>query len=265
MGPCTSDDDGADLVPDAAGVALDGSRSDETLDVSTPAGGANGPPPETDTAATPPTRDRGGDPERVVTFTDGVFAIIITILVLDVRVPENLGESSLRAAIEDVGPTLVAWIVSFLITGMYWVWHRDVFSRVAAVNRDVVWLNLLFLMPVALIPFASSLLGEYNREPTALHVYGVVLISASLLRSALFMYLARHPQLLDAPLSRMGRRIGQLVALGPIAVYGIAIAVADAAPILSLSLYGLMPLLYFLGITVLRGRSRDRDDAEEYS
>ena len=194
-----------------------------------------------------------------------MFAIIITILVLDIRVPENLGEQSLRDALEEVGPTLVAWIISFLITGMYWVWHRDVFSRVRAVNRDVVWLNLLFLMPVALIPFASSLLGEYNREPVALHVYGAVLIAASVLRAVMFGYLARHPQLLNAPMSHRGRRIGQIVALGPVAVYAIAMAAADAAPAISLTLIGLMPLLYFFGITVLRDRSHDRADADDYS
>ena len=227
-------------------------------------GGGTDRPPESDPGPPPPS-GRGGDPERVLTFTDGVFAIIITILVLDIRVPEKLGEQSLRDALDEVGPTLVAWIISFLITGMYWVWHRDVFSRVRAVNRDVVWLNLLFLMPVALIPFASSLLGEYNREPLALHVYGAVLIAASVLRALMFGYLARHPQLLNAPMSHRGRRIGQIVALGPVAVYAIAMAAADAAPAISLTLIGLMPLLYFFGITVLRDRSHDRADADDYS
>lgn len=205
------------------------------------------------------------NPERVLTFTDGVFAIIITILVLDVRVPENLGEAGLAASLEDVGPTLVAWVISFLITGMYWVWHRDVFVLVRAVNRDVVWLNLLFLVPVALIPFASSLIGQYDRSPVALRTYGAVLVAASLMRTVLFRYLAGHPELLVQPMSGTGRTIGSAVAAAPVAVYGLAMAVASLSPAVSLALYALMPLIYFLAITVLRSRSGDRRDADDYS
>ena len=125
-----------------------------------------------------------------MTFTDGVFAIIITILVLDIRVPSDLDGASLRSALGDVGPTLVAWIISFLLTGMFWVWHRDVFAGVREINRDVVWLNLLFLVPVSLIPFAASVMGEYDRSPIALHLYGAVLIAVSIMRAALFRYLS---------------------------------------------------------------------------
>ena len=74
-------------------------------------------------------------------FTDGVFAIIITILVLEIGVPSDLSEQSLREALDETGATLVAWVISFLIVGMYWVWHRDLFGRVRAVNRDLVWLT----------------------------------------------------------------------------------------------------------------------------
>ena len=86
----------------------------------------------------------------VKAFTDGVFAIIITILVLEISVPANLSTQSLREALQETGPELLAWVISFLITGMYWVWHRDLFTQVRYVNRDVVWLNLLFMLPAAL-------------------------------------------------------------------------------------------------------------------
>ena len=93
-------------------------------------------------------------PDRVAALTDGVFAIVLTILVLEIAVPENLSEASLRHVLEELRPTVVAWVISFFITAMYWVAHRDLFMRVRAVNRDVVWLNMLFLLPVGLIPFA---------------------------------------------------------------------------------------------------------------
>lgn len=89
-------------------------------------------------------------------LTDGVFAIVITILVLELAVPEDLAGQSLRSALDELRPTLLAWVISFLITGMYWASHRDLFAIARSVNRDFVWLKLLFLLPVCLIPFAAA-------------------------------------------------------------------------------------------------------------
>ncbi len=107
---------------------------------------------------------------------------------LEIAIPENLSQRSL---LEDLQPTFVAWVISFLLTGMFWVAHRDLFARIRVVNRDLVWLNLLFLLPVSLIPFAASVLGKYPDEPVALHLCGVVLIAATLMRFVLYRYVAR--------------------------------------------------------------------------
>ena len=136
---------------------------------------------------------RQGDPARMLAFTDGIFAIVITILVLEIQVPVDLGSSSLRDAIASVGPTFTAWVISFFITGMHWVWHRDLFNQVRTVNRDVIWLNIVYMLPVSLVPFASSVLGEYHDEPIALHLYGIVLIAASLCRAFVYEYVMRRP------------------------------------------------------------------------
>lgn len=213
----------------------------------------------------PSRAERRGSPDRVVAFTDGVFAIVITILVLEVGIPDDLGDQSLREAIDDVGPTLVAWVISFLITGMYWVWHRDLFSLIRRVNRDVVWLNLMFLLPVCLIPFASSVLGEYHDEAIALHVYGVVMIAVSLFRIALFAYAMHHPHLLWEQSTDKDRKIGYLVTAAPIAVYVVAMLVADFSPNLSLVLFFSMPLLYFGLISFLRVRPGTSEEAQDFS
>lgn len=99
-----------------------------------------------------PEEARRHSPERIPAFVDATFAIIMTILVLEIGVPSDLTEQSLREALEEVGPTLIAWVISFLLVGMYWVWHRDLFNKVRYVNRDVVWLNIVFLLPVSLVP-----------------------------------------------------------------------------------------------------------------
>ena len=209
--------------------------------------------------------ERRGAPGRVVAFTDGVFAIVITILVLELGVPPDLPERSLRDAIAETGPELVAWVISFLLTGMYWVWHRDLFAQVRSVNRDVVWLNLLFLLPTSLIPFAASVLSEYPREAMALRLYGLVLIAVALLRFALFGYLMRRPSLLWQEPSRPRRRLGGLLALAPVVLYLAAIVVASWTPVTSLLIYLAIPGLYFLLITVLRRHPATRTEADDFS
>ncbi len=207
---------------------------------------------------------RRADPDRLKAFTDAVFAIIITILVLEIGVPPELPEQSLADAIGEVGPQLLAWVISFFVVGMYWVWHRDLFNQVRCVNRDVVWLNLLFMMPTALIPFAASVLGEYHDEPIALHLYGAVLIASALLRWLLYGYLMRRPSLLWEPPGTKRRRVGALLAGAPIVVYVVAMLVASAAPSVSLLLYFAVPLLYLMLIAGLRQSSRTRDEAADY-
>ena len=210
-------------------------------------------------------RSRQSSPERVVTFTDGVFAIIITILVLDIRVPEDLPSRSLGDAIEDIGPTLIAWVISFFITAMYWVGHRDLFNRVKLVNRDVVWLNVVYLLPVCLIPFASSVLGEYHDEPTALHLYGAVLIAASLLRVVLYSYVMRRPELLWELPSKAHRRFGALLSFAVVVLYVLAMVIAAWLPTVSLFVYLAVPLLYFLLVTLLRDRPSTSNAADDFS
>jgi uncharacterized membrane protein len=210
-------------------------------------------------------RRRRGDPGRVVAFTDGVFAIIITILVLEIGVPSNLSDRSLREALDETGATLVAWVISFLLVGMYWVWHRDLFAQVRAVNRDLVWLNLIFLLPVSLIPFAAAVLGEYHDEPIALHLYGIVLTGASLARVGLFHYVSKRPSLLWGPGTARTRRIGLAISAAPIALYIVAMLLAGLAPTVSLAVYLAVPAAYFVLITVLRDRPATANDADNFS
>ena len=207
---------------------------------------------------------RWGETDRVKAFTDGVIAIIITILVLEISVPPNLSEQSLLEALQEIWPELGAWVISFLIVGMYWVWHRDLFTQIRLVDRRVVWLNLFFLLPLALVPFAASVLGQYPDDAISLHVYGAILIASGLARWLLYAYVMRRPELLHRPPTARHRRVGGLLALAPIAIYLVAMLVADAAPRLSLLLYLLVPSLYLLLIAVLRRHPSTREEAQDY-
>lgn len=208
---------------------------------------------------------RNANPDRLLTFTDGVFAIIITILVLELKVPALGSGQSLRESLVEMRPTFLAFVISFLLVGMYWVWHRGAFAQVRYVDRNAIWLNLLFLLPVSMIPFAASVLGEYSSEPTALHLYGAVLIAATLLRTAVNSYLRRHPGLLWEVPSKQSRRLSTGAAASPIIVYGVAMLVADWLPWLSLVLYFSMPLLYFGLVSFLKTDPRTKVAAEGLS
>lgn len=212
-----------------------------------------------------PQEVRQADPGRLIALTDGVFAIIITILVLDLKVPDLDSGQSLSESLSEMRPTLVAFVISFLIVGMYWSTHRSLFSQVRYVDTRVVWLNLLFLLPTSMIPFVASAVGAYDDNATALHLYGAVLVLVTLFRMLLYWYIMRHPGLLWQPASPQSRRLGSIVALAPVVIYAIAMAVAGSFPTLSLTLYFLLPLLYLGAVALLKSDPRTRVAAEELS
>ena len=122
------------------------------------------------------------DPSRVLALSDGVFAIISTLLVLDIHLPKLTTGQSLTAALREIRPLLVAFLISFLLAGMYSVGHRDLFGLIRRTDRGLVWLNILYLLPLCLLPFGASLLGRFDREPVALRIYGLVLVAIAGMR-----------------------------------------------------------------------------------
>jgi uncharacterized membrane protein len=206
--------------------------------------------------------ERHHDPARVLALSDGVFAIIITLLVLDVHLPELTEGYSLNEALREIRPSFTAFVISFIVAGMYWVGHRDLFGLIRRTDRGLVWLNILYLLPLCLLPFGASLLGRYEDDPVALRIYGLVLVSIAVMRVAIWLYATNRPHLLWQPLDHRQRRAGLALTMFPGVVYLLAMLVAVPVPGVSLAIYAGIPVLYFLGITVLRG-SRKRD--QEYT
>ena len=207
--------------------------------------------------------ERTHDPARVLALSDGVFAVVITLLVLEIHVPELTQGQSLAEALAEVRPSFNAFVVTFILTGLYWVGHRDLFALIRRTDRGLVWLNLLYLLPVCLLPFSAGVLGRYDQEPVALHIYGLVLVTIAVMRVVIWLYTTSRPHLLWQRLDDRQRRAGLALAVFPALIYLLAILVAAAAPTLSLLIYAGAPLLYFLSITVLRsGRKRNQEYAD---
>ena len=207
--------------------------------------------------------ERLHDPSRVLALSDGVVAIIITLLVLEIHVPELAAGQSLSVALREIRPSLTAFAISFVLAGMYWVAHRDLFALIRRTDRGLVWLNLLYLLPLSLLPFGASLLGRFDREPAALHIYGLILLAITVMRLVIWLYAVNRPHLLWRPPDERQRRAGLGLAGFPGLLYLLAILLASAAPGVSLAIYAGLPLLYFLSITVLRGtRKRNQEYAD---
>ncbi len=123
---------------------------------------------------------------------------------------------------------------------------------------------MLFLLPASIIPFAASVLGEYPDEPVAIYLYGVVVITASVMRLVLYWYVIRRPSLLwTTEGTRHG--LGYFLVSAPIAVYALAMVVAAASPSVSVILYFAVPILYFLLVTILREGRNTRAAADDFS
>jgi hypothetical protein len=116
--------------------------------------------------------EREHDPARVLALSDGVFAIIITLLVLEIHVPELSQGQTLKEAMEEVRPSFFAFLISFVVVAISWAGHRDLFALIRRTDRLLVWLNILYLLPLCVIPFGASLLSRYEDAAIALQMYG---------------------------------------------------------------------------------------------
>ncbi len=164
---------------------------------------------------------------RIVAFSDGVFAIAITLLVLQLEVPEHIRHDDLWPVLRDQGSDLFAYALSFAVIGRFWVVHHRFFSDVTGFDGRLIALNLFYLAWIVLIPFSSQVLGDHGGDEAAVILYAVNLVGV-LLSGVLMFADARR-----AGLSRVTpeeARVGQRSALLVAAVFLASIPVALLDP-----------------------------------
>jgi uncharacterized membrane protein len=173
------------------------------------------------------------DTGRMEAFSDGVFAIAITLLVLEISVPEEDFDNLLRGIL-DQWPSYLAYATSFLTIGTAWFLHHGIFRRMRHADHNVARLNLFLLMVVAFLPFPTRLVAEAadasDAERTAVLFYGAVLVVMLMLLAALGRYAASQPKLLHE-----GARASDLDAMANqitpgLASFAVALGIAAAAP-----------------------------------
>ncbi|HEY4189997.1 MAG TPA: TMEM175 family protein [Candidatus Limnocylindrales bacterium] len=176
---------------------------------------------------------------RLEAFSDGVLAIIITIMVLELRPPEETTLEALRPII----PAFLSYVLSFAIVGIYWNNHHHLFQAVRVVDGRVLWANLLLLFALSLLPFGSAWMGEHEFAAVPVAVYGVILLAAAMAFFVLVRALLRiQPD--DAPLATA---IGSDTKgkLSPV-VYFVSIPIALVAPLVSFALFVAVALVWIV-------------------
>jgi uncharacterized membrane protein len=187
---------------------------------------------------------------RTEAFSDGVFAIAATLLVLELKIPQvEAGE--LLGALLDAWPSYATYAVSFLTIGIIWVNHHTILDRVSRADRPLLFINLVFLMVVAAIPFPTALLADYLREGhddrLAAIIYGGTMWAMGLAICAIWAYVVRGGLLHERVDRDLARRSLRLFAVG-IPAYPLGIAASALSAELGLAVYALVSLFYLFDV-----------------
>ena len=172
-------------------------------------------------------------------FSDGVIAVIITIMVLEMRAPQGATLPALRPLI----PVFVSYLLSFVFLGIYWNNHHHMLQAVHSVNGRILWANSHLLFWLSLVPFVTNWMGETHFAALPVAVYGVVLLLAAIAYYVLARVLVAH----HGPESALAAALGaDFKGRISIVIYAVAIAVAFAAPWISGALYVLVALMWLI-------------------
>ncbi len=189
--------------------------------------------------------------ERLETFSDGVLAIAITLLVLEISIPD-VGGGDLGQALLDQWPSYAAFLLSFVVIGIMWVSHHSMFERIARIDRRLLFLNLFLLLGIAFLPFPTALLAAYVQDSGANSHLAAAIYSATmaLIGVAFFLmwhHLYRRPHLLvDGIDARMMRGAMHRSLVGPI-VYTLSIGLAFISAVACFVVYALIALYFAAG------------------
>jgi uncharacterized membrane protein len=203
--------------------------------------------------------ESGHDLGRVLALSDGVFAIALTVLVLEIALPATTTARTLGQDLRDLGPKYFAYALSFFTIGTLWLIHRLVFRRIARTNTTLLIIDLLLLMGVAFLPFPTAVLGEFGDNSTATVFYASVMTVTSCLSSGLWWYASGDRALLRPGTGPDWIRAGRIRALVGPTVFALSIPVAAFAPYAAVVMWLLTFPLRLVVPRFIGGASADDD------
>ena len=188
---------------------------------------------------------------RTEAFSDGIFAIAVTLLVLELKVPQ-VEPGGLADALLESWPSYATYVVSFLTIGIISVNHHAVLDRIREVNRPLLFMNLMFLMAVAAIPFPTALLGDYlqagHDERLAAAVYSGTMSLMGVTFGAICAYAVLSDDLLHARVDRTRARRSLWIFAAGTPLYVLAIGASLLSATLALVIYALLALFYLFDV-----------------
>jgi len=176
---------------------------------------------------------------RLEAFSDGVIAIIITIMVLELKIPHETDITALRPLI----PIFLSYVLSFIYVGIYWNNHHHLFQAAQQVNGRTLWANLHLLFWLSLFPFGTAWMGENNFAIVPVAVYGVILLFAAIAYYILTLTLIAHHGQGSTLATAIGRDSKGKISL---LIYALAIPLAFVKPWLSCALYILVAIIWII-------------------
>jgi uncharacterized membrane protein len=177
--------------------------------------------------------------ERLEAFTDGVIAVIITIMVLDMKVPQGADFAALRSTL----PVFLAYALSFANVGIFWNNHHHMLQVTERINGMVLWANLFLLFWMSLVPFVIRWMDDTHFAPSPTAAYGAVLVLCSIS----YILLERAIIKCNGPDSRLARAVGKdTKSKVSLSIYAIAIPLAHVRPWIALALYVAVAMLWFI-------------------
>lgn len=185
---------------------------------------------------------------RLEAFSDGVIAIIITLLILEIKVPHVHGDISSAALWHSLGtvlPKLFSWAMSFVMVLIMWVNHHRIFNDVRHSDNGLMWWNGLLLFAISFVPFPTAFLGDYFGQPVSMAFFGLCLSVMGLSFYLLRLHISRNPELLHERVDRvLYRTLLRRSLLSPI-LYSAGAALAFINIFISLAIYVGLPI-YFI-------------------
>ena len=189
---------------------------------------------EQDTTEQPPSPSTEPEPdlglERIVFFSDAVMAIAITLLVLEIRLPLLHAGDNLTTALLGLWPNYLSFVISFLVVRSFWWAHHRTFRLVQRYDEVLIWLNIVFLLCIAFIPFACTVLGEHLGDRSAAVFYALVTIVTGLVETLLWLYASRGHRLVAADLSSRSIQFSTLRTLTAPAVFLLSLPLVLLSP-----------------------------------
>ena len=201
------------------------------------------------------------DTGRIEAFSDGVFAIAITLLIIEIGVPHVVGTESLFEKLVELWPSYLGYAISFLVIGTVWANHHNRFRLISRSDHILLFLNIVFLMCVAFIPFPTALLADYlsgtnEHRTTAVAVYSGTLAVTAIFFTILWLYAAGNYRLVDRAVDpHLLRAMTRRYVFGMI-LYILAFALAFVSLAASLALIVILALIFVLPEPQRPGSSR---------